>query len=391
MLLEAAERGQLGERGDRRPDLRGDPARVRVGRLEPAAARAREEEAPLVGVDERVALHHLDAHEEGEEQLVRLEERAADVHVERVREVVVEAGEAHGHLVALLAVVDGLHEEVGEPRHRVLVHGVDLAHVGHAEEEQRAAEGDGPVLVARLVDDDLGGRGLVGLDRDLVTRHLGLRERVDQPLVVEDVALRLGEQLEDRRLDVLELPRHLGVLDDQVVLGLLQVGPLLVDDHREQLVLQPALGHGEVDQRALRLQLGDVVRVRQLGLQVEPEERPVGDVVGLVTLQRHVDLLVAQLDDDLAPLVDEGAAHHRLDDRVDGIAQVVDEQWQSLSHGAVDLVEVVLLRELQRDQPIGGLVLAHPRDALQLRVDDQREARAVGDDRAVFDAQPVGR
>ena len=108
MLLEAAEGGQLGERGDGRPDLRGDPARVRVGRLDPAAARGGEEEAPLVGVDEVVALHHLDAHEEGEEQLVRLEERAADVDVERVREVLAQVGQPRRDLVALLAVVDRL-------------------------------------------------------------------------------------------------------------------------------------------------------------------------------------------------------------------------------------------------------------------------------------------
>ena len=81
-----------------------------------------------------------------------------------------------------------------------------------------------------------------------------------------------------------------------------------------------------------------------------------------------------------AHLVDEGARDDRLEHRVERLAQVLDEQRRAVGHRALDAVEVAALRELQRHQPVGRLVLLDPRDALQLRVDDQREARALDDD-----------
>jgi hypothetical protein len=112
-------------------------------------------------------------------------------------------------------------------------------------------EGHRAVLLARGVDHHLGLGRLLGLDLNLVGRDLGLRQRVDQALVVEDVAGALREQLEDGALDVLELGRHLGVGDDQLIFELLQVGPLLGDRDAQQLVLQPLLRDGKVEERHL--------------------------------------------------------------------------------------------------------------------------------------------
>ena len=75
----------------------------------------------------------------------------------------------------------------------------------------------------------------------------------------------------------------------------------MADHAREQLVLEALLGHGEVDERRLRLHLGDVVRVGQLGLQVELEERAaVGLPLGVLCVSRSTSR-VAELDDELAP------------------------------------------------------------------------------------------
>ena len=160
----------------------------------------------------------------------------------------------------------------------------------HQKVDERAARRHRPVGLARLVDLEARGLRDAHLLGDLDHGRLGHLERDDELLVAEDVPLGRGEPMEQVVLQLLQLDRELVLLLDQLGALLLQVGPLLVDDHREQLVLQPALGHGEVDQRRLRLQLGDVVRVGQLRLQVQPEERLVGDVVRLVTPQRHVDL-----------------------------------------------------------------------------------------------------
>ena len=137
--------------------------------------------------------------------------------------------------------------QVHKPRHRVLVHVVDGAHVRDAEEEQRRVEGHGAVLLACGVDHDLGLGRLLGLDLDLVRRHLGLGERVDEAFVVEDVAGGLREQLEDGRLDVLELCRHLCRLDDELILRLLEVGPLLRDRNSQKLVLEALLSDRKVE------------------------------------------------------------------------------------------------------------------------------------------------
>ena len=58
-------------------------------------------------------------------------------------------------------------------------------------------------------------RGDLDLLLDLVRRDLGLRERVDERLVVEDVARRVLEQEEDLVLDLLELALVLGVLEHE--------------------------------------------------------------------------------------------------------------------------------------------------------------------------------
>lgn len=54
-------------------------------------------------------------------------------------------------------------------------------------------------------------------------------------------------------------------------LELLQVWPLGLHDLRQQLVLEPVARHREVDQGALRLQFGLVVRVGQLGVEDQLE------------------------------------------------------------------------------------------------------------------------
>ena len=69
-------------------------------------------------------------------------------------------------------------------------------------------------------------------------------------------------------------------------------GPAAPSHHLgEQLVLEAALRRDEVDERALRRDLGLVVRVGQLRLQVQLEVRVV------------LDLLAAELEEERAPFL----------------------------------------------------------------------------------------
>ena len=60
----------------------------------------------------------------------------------------------------------------------------------------------------------------------------------------------------------------------------------MVHHQRQQLVLQPLLGHAEVDERGLGRGLGREVRVGDLGGQVEPEARVVLHL-GIADLQQQ--------------------------------------------------------------------------------------------------------
>ena len=84
--------------------------------------------------------------------LVFLEERATDVTVERVGEVVLQVLETRLENLVLLGVVDAHDEQRDEPGERVLVHRVDVGQVGDAEEEDGAVDGDRLVAEASLVD-----------------------------------------------------------------------------------------------------------------------------------------------------------------------------------------------------------------------------------------------
>ena len=87
----------------------------------------------------------------------------------------------------------------------------------------------------------------------------------------------------------------------------------------------------------------------------------------------------------LAPFHDDRARDHGLDDRVDRLAEVLQDDGQPLGHRVLHALEVVLLRHLHDDHAIVCLALPQPIDALQLGVDEQRPARAVVEDGAVLD------
>ena len=70
------------------------------------------------------------------------------------------------HCTCRFALDHAADEDVDEPVERVLVHGVNVAHVGHAEEEDLRVDGHRDVLTAGQVD-----VLLCGLRR----RHLGLQ------------------------------------------------------------------------------------------------------------------------------------------------------------------------------------------------------------------------
>ena len=207
---------------------------------------------------------------------------------------------------------------------------------------------------------------------------------LDELLVAEDVALGVRELLEQVVLELLQLDLVVSFCCSITSRALLlEVGPLLRDDQREQLLLEALLGDGEVDDRRLRLHLGDVVRVRQLRLQVELEERLVGRSAVSSSFSHDVDLLVAELAR-ACPLTIVARASTGVEDGVDGRRRrsraASAAPPPSRARACRGSVFCEQLRVSARSAPRG----LDPRDALQLRVDDQRPARAHDDDDRAF-------
>ena len=75
------------------------------------------------------------------------------------------------------------------------------------------------------------------LGGDLLREDLGGGEDLDRSLVLQDVALRAGQHLQDLVLDLLQLLLVVRPLHDQLVLLLLQLGLLLRRQDAQQLVL----------------------------------------------------------------------------------------------------------------------------------------------------------
>ena len=114
------------------------------------------------------ALEDANTEHKGKEQLVFLEERAADIVVDALGEVVVEVLNALLQVTGLLAVGDGLEVEVDEPGEGVLVHGLNVSQVRDTEEQDGGVSGHRLVAIAGGINLGLCGVCYLLLGRDLL-------------------------------------------------------------------------------------------------------------------------------------------------------------------------------------------------------------------------------
>mmetsp|Transcript_82585 Transcript_82585/g.234252 ORF Transcript_82585/g.234252 Transcript_82585/m.234252 type:complete len:291 (+) Transcript_82585:2639-3511(+) len=209
-------------------------------------------------------------------------------------------------------------------------------------------------------------------------RRLGRLQALDERQVVQDRrGVGVGQLRKEVVLELRQRDFELVLLPHERLLLLLEFGLLHIHDHGEDLVLEPVRGDDEVDDGALCGDLGPVMRVRQLRLQVELEFRVV------------VDLLAADFDDHRGPApLDHRAREHRLEDGVYLLANGLDEELRSHLDAEQHLLEPVVHGELQ-DRDVLAEALLDPLHALQLRVDHQGPAARAGEDEGVLDRHLV--
>mmetsp|Transcript_2871 Transcript_2871/g.12279 ORF Transcript_2871/g.12279 Transcript_2871/m.12279 type:complete len:329 (+) Transcript_2871:2438-3424(+) len=279
----------------------------------------------------------------------------------------------------LWSLLDGQQEEILVRVQRELVHRIDRGEVVQDEVQDRRAYRHGSVERGRLGDFYAG--CLCDFERlgHLVGCDLGVVQGVDELDVVEERAVRVGQQVEEGILELQDGPLALGNLAHERDALLVQVETLLLDDDVEELILQPLLLDDKVDDCHLRGHLRSVVRVGQFRSEVQPEVR------------RVVHLLVPEFDAQRVALLDEALAQDGFQNRVDFFADVLDEDRIAKLDGVLHLANHVRHVQGHGDQTVGLLGVLDPLVPLALGVDQQRPAAAAGHHHAILRAKLIRR
>ena len=261
--------------------------------------RPTQEEVKLAHVEFTLGAQHHDSQLGRHDELVALEEALVDVLIECDARGLNQ--QLHALLEGLLLVellvfrdlglvltpgddVDTLVQDGKEVGHAEVVHTVERTQSVNQEVHEGPPRGHGTVRLAGRGDRSL--RLLRDLDLllNVVRSLLRLLKIFNQLYVLQDVALRVGEAEQEVVLELLDRDGVLGKLRAQVCGLLLQIRAFFGDDQAQELVLEPLLRHAEVHNRGLRVDLGLVVGVRELGLKEQTE-------VGVV-----LDFLLTHLD-----------------------------------------------------------------------------------------------
>eukprot|EP00162_Nutomonas_longa_P015768 comp22409_c0_seq1/m.54601 comp22409_c0_seq1/g.54601 ORF comp22409_c0_seq1/g.54601 comp22409_c0_seq1/m.54601 type:complete len:806 (-) comp22409_c0_seq1:847-3264(-) len=353
-----------------------EPARVRVGRQLGRVGHccAAKHKGDLVRSDLVLVLHEREGNVEGEEDLVLDKEAAADIDVDKLGDARDQCLDAFFDRGRLRGVADAARKELREKGKRVLVHWVDKRQIWEHKVEHGAANGNGAVGLSCSIDGLGGGLGLCDALVDVHGESLGLAKGLDERDIVDERgALALGHEAENGVFDLEELLLALADAVDELFLLRLELGALETHDIGKQLVLESARGHGEVDHGDAHKELWQIVRVRQLGRDVEAE------------VWRVVDLGVAEANDHAAGLAHGVFEQHGLECRVEGFADIFEKHRVADADCILERAQQCGVGDLGHQQAVVALETLEPLVSLGLRVDKKRPAAGLGDHECVFD------
>mmetsp|Transcript_21789 Transcript_21789/g.58699 ORF Transcript_21789/g.58699 Transcript_21789/m.58699 type:complete len:882 (-) Transcript_21789:1846-4491(-) len=316
---------------------------------------------------------------QGKGEAVSLEERPGHVLERAALEVEAERPDARlGALPYALGGREGRAEKGEETREGELVHVIEALEVHEGEKDGGAAHGHRAVDVALLVEGhlELGGLG-EGLG-DGGGLCLGLLEGLDEGQVLEDVARARGELVEELLLELLELHLELLLLLQELALVALELRLLVLDSQAQELALEPATRHREVNEGHERRRVW-----RDRGRLVARGEHEAEAVV-------EVDLLVPHLHHPARALAHEVASEKGHEDALHRVHLLHHERLAE-AHGELEgrgEARLVGRHCLHRLAPRLE-VLDQPRGRLAGRVDDEGHVDRVLDHERVVHAQRV--
>ncbi|KAH6607744.1 hypothetical protein Trco_004057 [Trichoderma cornu-damae] len=282
--------------------------------------------------------------------------------------------------VLLKALVAPQHrlEDVQKVLQRKLVEVVDVVQLLQDGEDGAARLGDDAVLLRDLLHLGHDALRVAHLVRDVRRLRLQRLQRLDDLVVVQDVAAGLVEGLQQLLLQLPQMDLELALQLDEVRAPLVHVGALRLEHVVERLGLEAALGDREVDKGGAAADVRRERGRRVSGGEVELERR------------REVNVLLAELDED-APA---GSLVLLVQDVVEDGVQVLgvlDEDGVAESQRALELLREGVVQEAGDGQAaVLALLLQELRDPSG-RVDDERVAVEALEDDGVLRAQVVDR
>mmetsp|Transcript_20779 Transcript_20779/g.35679 ORF Transcript_20779/g.35679 Transcript_20779/m.35679 type:complete len:2651 (-) Transcript_20779:3350-11302(-) len=253
-----------------------------------------------------------------------------------------------------------------------LVHRVHLRHLHDQEVQHGPPDGHGAVFLSGGVD------ALAGLHRnaqlllDLGGGLLGVRQRRDQFLVVDQIPF--GRRQARQQLVLVVLQPLLVVVDLLHKFGplLLQFRLLLANHTAQQLLLETGHCDGEVDDAALGEELWGERGVGQHGRHHHLEVVVV--VVGLVVDDDH----------QRTPGLHDRLLQHRVQHWVDVLRAILNQQRSPIAQLIAEMVGKEAVGELGHLDAVGLLACPQPLQPLALGVHQQRVLGRTSDDDTVL-------
>ncbi len=165
--------------------------------------------------------------------------------------------------------------------------------------------------------------GLLELRSHLSGSLLRLCQRVDQSLILQNIPSRLRKQAQNVALNLRHLFVHRRIVHHELILHLREIRTLFRDHCTKQLLNQPVLSDGEIEQRDLDCGLRRVIRVPELGCDIEKE----------VFMVRH--RTVAQIDHILTTLFVHLFQQQWLERRVELFLDVFEQHGLAETDGVL--------------------------------------------------------
>lgn len=275
-------------------------------------------------------------------------------------------------IFGLLSSVNSLEEEVLEGGKRVLIHCINVTKLNEQEVKHGTFSGNSSVDLSKGVNVLLSLFGNSYLSGNFVRSFLGLFEGLDEFGVLKNSGgFGSSKLIQQVLLQVGKSNLELILLFSNLLFGLFEIGLLNSDNHCKKLIFKTSLSDNEVNDGTLGSNLGFVMRIEHLGLQVELESG--GDF----------DILGTDSDDVGSTLLDVLSTKERIKKWVNILTNGVNHENLTVLDSHLDLLGPSSHRELH-DLHLSTFSTSDPLLTLELRINEKRPSGAFTNNRGIL-------